>query len=55
MIFPNGYFVGNVVILAIFVYTVDFFHIEILVNILALLVVDECICHVHLCGNGFGS
>ena len=28
VIFPNGYFVGNVVILAIFVYTVDFFHIE---------------------------
>ena len=26
--FPNGYFVGNVVILAIFVYTVDFFHIK---------------------------
>ena len=26
--FPNGYFVRNVVILAIFVYTVDFFHIE---------------------------
>ena len=26
--FPNGYCVGNVVILAIFVYTVDFFHIE---------------------------
>ena len=26
--FPNGYFVGNLVILANFVYTVDFFHIE---------------------------